>query len=115
MTFEFGWNKEKKVEVLNRGTQQTYLTSATPKQIIATPYGFREQDIIHSLCIVLTELVEMEEARCQSQVNQMNLNLSKGNGNGSNEEKENDEKSQASDEESDEQREDHSENETVNP
>jgi len=77
MNFEFGWNKPKKVEMLNRGTQQTYLTEVSPKQIIKEPYGFREQDIIHSLCLVLSELIEMQEAQFQTQANQMSLNLTK--------------------------------------
>ena len=65
----FAWNELKKVELFNVNTKQAYLSKATPKTIIRNPHGFRQDDIIHSLCIAMSEIINMAEATEESNEN----------------------------------------------
>jgi len=62
----FNWETPKKVEQYDPGAKRTYITEATPKYIVQNPYGFRQEDIVHSLAIVASELIEMAEAQARS-------------------------------------------------
>jgi hypothetical protein len=62
----FGWDNPKRVEQINRGTGRTIIVQATPRQIVTEPFGYRSEDIMHSLCLVAAELIAMEDARALS-------------------------------------------------
>ena len=64
----FGWNDNKKVEKMDPLSRQVYQAEATPKFIIKNPHGFRQDDIVHSLALVVSEMVEMAEAQASSQL-----------------------------------------------
>ena len=69
----FAWNAKKKVELYNPGTRKTQLSEATPSYILHHPYGFRQEDIIHSLAIAVAELIDMSEAQATTFENILNL------------------------------------------
>jgi len=64
----FGWDTNKKIEFLEPGTRQAVLGTATPNYIIHHPYGFRQEDIVQSLCLAVSELIDMAEAEAAARI-----------------------------------------------
>lgn len=61
----FGWDRQIKVES-KRVDGQVIIVESTPKNVIREPNRHRVEDIINSLCAVLSELIIMEEAKAES-------------------------------------------------
>lgn len=59
----FTWDEPKIVEVYDPATRQVRRDKATPSYIIRNPYGFRQEDIVHSLSIAVSELVDIAQAQ----------------------------------------------------
>jgi len=64
MSFE--WDKPIKVEQFDPGSKQTYVTETTPKFVVKNPYGFRSEDILHSLALIASEVIDMTEAQVKA-------------------------------------------------
>jgi len=62
----FGWNEPKAVEIFDPATKQARRGKATPNYIVHHPYGFRQEDIVHSLTIAMSELIDIAEAQALS-------------------------------------------------
>ena len=62
----FKWDEPKSVEIFDPGTKQARRDKATPSYIIHHPYGFRQEDIVHSLTIAVGELIDVAQAQAQS-------------------------------------------------
>jgi len=58
----YKWNENKKVEKYDSASKKNYVELSTPKYIIKNPHGFRQEDILHSLCIALSDLIDGAEA-----------------------------------------------------
>ena len=74
----FKWDENKKVELYNPSDRKMLIREATPKYIIQNPNGFRIEDIVHSLCIAVSEMIEMSEAEAEvSKIKTTLRNISK--------------------------------------
>lgn len=65
---KFGWDKKIKVQMI-QPDKRVLTAETTPKFVVNKPYGFRQEDIIRSLCEVVSELIEESEARASSMTN----------------------------------------------
>ena len=61
----FGWDLPIKVEK-KRTDGSVIVEESTPKQVIKEPNRHRVEDIVNSLCAVLSEIIIMEESRSES-------------------------------------------------
>lgn len=71
----FDWNTKKvKTVTLQNGTNT--IVEMTPKQIIAAPNRHRIETLIQSLCIVVNQLMEAEEADANRMYSSLQANPS---------------------------------------
>lgn len=63
----FQWNNTKKVEKLDRTTRKPSIHEVKVSDIVKNPNGFRQEDIILSLCLCVSEIIETLEAQAAAQ------------------------------------------------
>lgn len=73
MDFKFGWNDTKKIEKINPSNRKIYVTESTPKEIVTNPSGYRNEDILHSLCLIVKELILTAEEQAKEIENKMEM------------------------------------------
>jgi len=74
----FGWQRKIKVEKLD-ASKRRMITETTPKDVLKSPYGHRQEDIVHSLVIVANEYIKESEEKAD-RLKKLFENLGENNG-----------------------------------